>query len=424
MKILPVIALSLVSTTAVAEGNKWRVYSNIDLYAHSEPVSIDKFAGDFDARLEDGETAFTHDIAEIGVQWNEWRVSVVKRFDYISEFTEDTALVHHAEKNGLLLPQNKNYHLLLDVERLTASGVRLGYTHQFYEDLSLDVAFTYYNDASQLQSGKAEAFGALEPINDQLIADARVVLDGINAGNRDLSGLKPLVADVNAYVLIDYAYDKPKFGEKDYRRPVISGTPNPVISGVDFKAPEGTGYSVDVSARWRVNERLKLGLDLVDVYNRFIWEDAPKSYLSFDLNPALIDAIDLAQEFVNGELVQPNDLVDTHLIDNIRNARHTQRLPFRAFLSGVYSLEKEVNFFDWWKPNINLLASYYHTDMKGFPRLGVGLNDNVSLEYDFGGEALSLSLNTKYFYARLMADTFKTKDAHTLGVAVGLNYSF
>ena len=78
--------------TVVEKKQDWKVFTSLDLFAYSAPVSVDKFANDFDAPLESGDTAFTHDQIEVGVQWNEWRVSYVQRFDYVTSFTEDTAL--------------------------------------------------------------------------------------------------------------------------------------------------------------------------------------------------------------------------------------------------------------------------------------------------------------------------------------------
>ena len=64
--------------TVVKKKQDWKVFTSLDLFAYSAPVSVDKFANDFDAPLESGDTAFTHDQIEVGVQWN-WkkRASVI-----------------------------------------------------------------------------------------------------------------------------------------------------------------------------------------------------------------------------------------------------------------------------------------------------------------------------------------------------------
>ncbi|MFT6433364.1 MAG: hypothetical protein ACJAVI_001406 [Candidatus Azotimanducaceae bacterium] len=402
----------------------WKVFTQLNLFAYSAPVSIDKFANNFDAPLESGDTAFTHNQIEAGVQWNEWRVSYVQRFDYVTSFTEDTALYHHSVKNNIPLATNREYQLLLDVERLTASGLKLGYTWDVRDDLSFDIAFAYYNELSGLQSGKAAIDGDLEPITDQLIADAEAILDGVDAGNRDLSPLLTLVQDVNAKLLIDYYYDDPKFNEPIYAKPVVTGPPNPVISGVDFSEPNGSGYSLDLGVNWQVTEQLNLDLKLFDVVNNFSWENAPYTLATFDLNSTLIDAIGVSQDFVNGLIVTPNDIIDRQLGVTIINQDYDQELPWRANLRASYSLDKELNVFNFWTPNISVLGGYYYTKTQHFPSLGIGFDDTFQLAYDFGGEAFSVNYRSKYLFARLLTDSLSFQDAHTIGFSVGFNFGF
>ncbi|XOV87334.1 MAG: hypothetical protein ACFHX7_20660 [Pseudomonadota bacterium] len=400
-----------------------KVYTDVDLFAYSEPVSIERFAKDFDEPLKTGDTAFTHNHIELGVRFGEFSLGYVHRFDYVTSFSQDTAIIHHSNKNNIIISEDREYSLFLDVERLEAKGIKLGYSLQLIPQLRIDIAGTYFNQISQLQSGRAVAYGDLEPINDQLQADIDAVLATVDQGNRDLSPLLPLVADVNANVLIDYAYDKPKFDEPTYRKPNITGAPNPVISGVDFSAPSGTGYAFDISFDWQVNEKLRLGLALYDVANKFEWENAPQTKASFDLNPALLDAIAVAQEFVNGEVVRPNDIVDRHLFVDIFNADFTQELEVRADLDVAYSLGREINLLGW-TPDLSVIGGYYRTDTQDFPRIGVGFDDTLQLEYDIGGKALSIAYRNRFVFARLVTDKFALGDARTFGFMVGLNYGF
>ena len=416
--------LTLIKKTVVKKKQDWKVFTSLDLFAYSAPVSVDKFANDFDAPLESGDTAFTHDQIEVGVQWNEWRVSYVQRFDYVTSFTEDTALYHHSVKNDLALPTNREYDLLLDVERLNAKGIKLGYNWEFRQDLSFDIAFAYYNEVTDLQSGKAAVNGDLEPLTDELRAEAELILDGISADNRDLSALLALIEDVNARVVIDYYYDEPKFNEPDYAVPVITGPSNPVISGVDFSSPSGTGYSLDLGMNWQVTDQLNLDLKLFDVVNNFSWKNAPYSVTTFNLNPALVDAIGVSQDFIDGLIVTPNDLVGRHVDVTILNRDYDQELPWRANLRANYSLDKEINILNFWTPNISVLGGYYYTKTQHFPSLGIGFDDTLQLAYDFGGEAFSINYRNRYFFARLMTDSLAFEDAHTIGLALGVNFGF
>ena len=147
---LTLIALCLSCAVAQADDEKWKIHSNIDLFAFSEVVSVNQFATDFKDDLVSGNTAFTQDKFEIGARYKSFRISYVARFDYITEFTEDTALFHHSEKNLIPIPTNRGYHLLLEVERASAQGIKLGYTWDISDRLSLDFAGTYYTSTSDL----------------------------------------------------------------------------------------------------------------------------------------------------------------------------------------------------------------------------------------------------------------------------------
>ncbi len=421
---LPVIvAGSLLAFNASADDKDWTVYSSIDLYAYSEPVSIDQFASDFNDDLEDGETAFTHDRLEFGVQWRGFRIGYVHRFDYVTEFTEDTALYHHAEKNNIVLPTNREYDLLLDVERVEAKGVEIGYEWNFHEGMTLDVSYSYYSDLSQLQSGFAGVRGDLEPFDAQFLADAQVIIDGLSLSNRDLTPLINLAQQIEANLRVDYAYDEPKFDEPMYRVPNITGPQNPLISGVDFTAPNGTGYSVDIGFNWQVNDKLNVNVELIDIANEFNWDNAPTTRTTFDLNAFLLDALNVAQDLVNGLIVTPNDIIDRNIDVVIVNEDYDQELDARYDVEVNYELDYRPNLFGW-QPVVGISGGYYKTENQDFPRIGINLDRSFYIGYDIGGEAISLSYEGKYGFISVISDDFGYEDARTFGIAAGLNYSF
>lgn len=172
----------------------------------------------------------------------------------------------------------------------------------------------------------------------------------------------------------------------------------------------------------QATKQLNLDLRLIDIANKFKWEDAPQTYATFNLNAAILDALTVAQEFVNGEVVNPNEIVDRQLNVNIFNDDYDQTLPWRADLNARYSLDKELDVLGW-TPNIYLLGNYPYTDTMDFPRFGVGF-DNFEILYDFGGDALILNYKGKYGFAKFIADDLDTDKAHTFGFAIGINYRF
>ena len=418
-----VIVGSLLASSAFADEQPWTVYSKIDLFAYSEPVSIDQFATDFQDDLEDGETAFTHDQIEIGGKWKGFSIGYVHRFDYVTSFTEDTAFYHHATKNNITVPNNRNYDLLLDVERLEAKGFKVGYEWNFYQGMTVDVAYSHYTQLSQLQSGYASLSGDLEPFTDQFIADAEAIIDNLSLSNRDLTPLINLAQEIEGRLAIDYAYDEPKFGEPDYREPVLTGAQNPPLTGVSFAEPDGTGYSVDIGFNWQVNDQLNVNVELIDIANEFSWDNAPTTRATFNLNAFLIDALNVAQDAVNGEIVRPNDVIARNLNVVIVNEDYDQELDARYDLEVNYDLNYQVNLFGW-QPSLGVTGGWYKTEHQDFPRIGVSLDKKLHLGYDIGGEAISISYEGKYGFFRFISDDFGYNDARTFGVAAGLNYSF
>ncbi len=401
----------------------WKLYTDVDLFAFSEVVSIKEFVDSFDETLKPGNTAFSQNKIEIGFEWKSWRFAYIERFDYITEFSEDTAFIHHAENNNITVPTDRDYDVFLGIERVRAKGFKAGYTWQVRDGLSFDFGANYYYDLSELQSGKVEANGKLDPLSDDLLNQANAIIDTLSQTNRDLTPLRDIAAQISFTALIDYAYNSPKFGEKTYRKPNITGSPNPVLTGVSFEEPNGWGYSFDFGVAWQATDKLHLDLRLIDIGNKFKWENAPQTFATFDLNAAVLDLLDVAQDFVNGEIVDPNGIIDRQVNVDIFNGDYNQTLPWRADLNARYSLDKELKLFGW-TPNISILGNYYYTDTKDFPRFGVGFDNNVEVLWDFGGDALILAYEGKYGFARLIADDLNTDKAHTFGVSVGVNYAF
>ena len=180
---------------------------------------------------------------------------------------------------------------------------------------------------------------------------------------------------------------------------------------------------MDIGFNWQINDQLNVNLELIDIANEFNWDNAPRTITTFDLNAFLIDAINLAQNLVDGQIVQPNDLIDDHINVQIFNEDFDQELESRYDLEVNYDTNYEVELFGW-SPSVGLSAGYYKTDTEDFPRIGINLDRMLFLGYDIGGEAISLGYEGKYGFLRVVSDDFGFKDARTFGIVAGLNYSF
>jgi hypothetical protein len=400
----------------------WEIYSQVDLFAFSETIAVDKFVNKFDANLEGGDTAFTHNLIEAGVKWRGLKLAYVHRFDYVTRFTEDTARFHHSEKNQIAIDQRRVFDLLLSVERIQAKGIKVGYETRLFRNFSVSADVSWYDDISQLQSGSAAAIGNPDPITPEIMAEIDALADTVDLDDRDISALNDILRDVTGNLHIDYAYDEPKFNERFYREPVIIGDPNPVLTGVDFSAPAGEGYAVDIGIAYSPTEWLDLRLKLYDVVNEFTWDNAPVTTVSFDVTALKTDLIQMIQDFANGGAVAPNDLVARNLVVDIRNQAYTQELLTRTHLSATWHLPPSINLAGW-KPHLAIVGEYYDTGVHEFPRLGFAV-DGLELAYDFGGKAYTLTYRGDYLYAQLIADTLDTKNARTFGVGIGINIAW
>ena len=86
----------------------------------------------------------------MGVRFGVWQLGITDRFDYVTGYNEDTAFVNHSNRNQLPLPDDREYQLLLDVERVRARGLTLALSRPF-GPLDFGVRATYYNDLFDLQ---------------------------------------------------------------------------------------------------------------------------------------------------------------------------------------------------------------------------------------------------------------------------------
>ena len=76
---------------------------------------------------------------------------------------------------------------------------------------------------------------------------------------------------------------------------------------------------MDLLLTWQVNDQLNVSLNITDFINRFNWDHAPRTITHFDPNLILIDSIGVTQNFVDGLIVRPNDLIDEHLLIEVFN---------------------------------------------------------------------------------------------------------
>ncbi|MEI8642482.1 hypothetical protein P4S68_21705 [Pseudoalteromonas sp. Hal099] len=88
---------ALLSPLASAN-NQFQIFTHFDAEIYTEAQPVQAFVDDFDEPIKSGDSAFTYNIFEIGVGYNNFKVGLQSRYDYVLNFDPDTALYTYLEK--------------------------------------------------------------------------------------------------------------------------------------------------------------------------------------------------------------------------------------------------------------------------------------------------------------------------------------
>ena len=179
------------------------VYVDTSLFAYSEAVTIkgaiDGWSGDFSG----GQAAITHNWVETGVTYQQWKLGILKRYDYELEFSPDTADFVYRTENKLALEMGKTYHLDLKARHTYSEGVRLSHEFKTVKDLDLTLGLSYLRGLELTE-------GVLQGTATALSA-----------------------SDYDFEFGVDYFYSKDSLLDRE------------------VQAPSGDGYSVDLHLVWQ-----------------------------------------------------------------------------------------------------------------------------------------------------------------------------
>ncbi len=177
--------------------------------------------------FKEGDNAITFNKAEIGVRWHNWQLGILERYDYLMEFSPQTAELFYLAENHLPLEINKKYELRIKAQHQSSRGLRLGYQKKITSAFTVSVA------ASYLQG--------------------KTLTDGNIQGTAQVTGNK----DYNFQFDTDYFYSRDVLFERN------------------VVPPKGNGYSLDFKLNWRPNNLVAAQLDIVDLMGKIFWDDAP-----------------------------------------------------------------------------------------------------------------------------------------------------
>lgn len=225
-KVLLLGLSSVLLTTNTYAEDQFQVFSTFDSEIYTEAQPVTAFVDDFDAPLTSGDSAFTYNMFEVGVGFNNFKVGLQTRFDYILNFDPDTALYTHTEKNDLAF-EDRYYRYYLDAKQVTSNGMFISYDFKLLENDALTItpklsvfASTHYQDG---------------------IVDGQVYSD-----------------EVEGEINVDYYFSKDILFK--------SFTPD--------NNPEGLGYSFDLFATWQATDSLTLALSGQDLFYETDYENS------------------------------------------------------------------------------------------------------------------------------------------------------
>ncbi len=134
---------------------------------------------------------------------------------------------------------------------------------------------------------------------------------------------------------------------------------------------------MDLLLTWQVNDQLNVSLNIANFINRFNWDHATRTIARFDSNLTLIDSIGVTQDFVDGLIVRPNDLIDEHLLVEVFNTDYEQSLGRRYRVAGRYATNNVV-FGEKALP-ISILVEVFRLEGQTFTEIGLGWSDRAAV---------------------------------------------
>ncbi|HNI63502.1 MAG TPA: hypothetical protein PLF28_08600 [Agitococcus sp.] len=209
---------------------------DININAYAEPVSIKAFTDDWHDTLKKGDKAFLQGRAEISTKNQYRQLSILWRYDYLLDFSEQTAQIYHAYKNNYLPIAQQDYPLFIKAKYSESYGIRWLQYQEFNKNLKLGLAIN--------------------------LLKGYKITDGQLEGNVNFKQQGFKVKDINNMQMdVNYYYDEPQLKEEQ-----LEWYP---------KNPSALGFSVDAELAWQINPKTHFLVQINDIYGRLYWQDIP-----------------------------------------------------------------------------------------------------------------------------------------------------
>lgn len=331
-----------------------------DLY--SEPLPIKSFIDDWqDPHFKTGKVAFAQGRIELRHQHNQWQYSLLWDYDYLIEFTPDTARLYYQIQNDLPLDSTTQYNLAINAQYVESMGFRLGRVWQFQPEWQISTGISLLKGRHFLQ-GSFEGQGTTGDFQQKILDQIHAVHAGLN-----------------------YYYDKPALHEDEL--------------GWNPKTPLGYGLALDLEIAGKFTPEFGINVNVRNALAYMWWDKAPNSAYRASYESERLPSFD-----IQGKLDDDKTL--------------TQRIPYQFETSLYYqpitqplsfSITNLINpYAGLWQLN-----SFYQLSTC---QLGFHLEPQTS--------SYGLSLQHKNFGIRYMTDDLNTNQARRLSAALYAMYDW
>ncbi|MDX2425944.1 MAG: DUF5723 family protein [Cycloclasticus sp.] len=269
------LLLILIAIATHADAEEYLPYVDLQSVSYSEPIAIKSMIGKWQPPFRGGSTALTYNKAEVGFRRRNWQLGILERYDYLLDFSSQTAELVYLTENHLPLEVGKDYELRIKAKQHYSRGLRFAYQQK------ISRAFTVELAASYLQ-GKSLTDGGIQG---------------------------------TAQVTAEKDYDFQFYADYFYSRDVLFSR--------EVSSPKGSGYGLDIKFDWQPNDRLSTQLNIVDLMGKIFWNNAPNTSATATSATKTFDA----DGYVRYEPA---------ISGRESNKSFTQILPRKIFLSGKY----------------------------------------------------------------------------------------
>lgn len=226
--------------SSLSHASDTRLYTSTQIEAYSDTFTLYDLHKNQFKTYDKGDLTYAFFRFESGVEYQNYRLSLIQRRDMYAEYSADTSELIYSSKSQVTLAKNKRFDVDLGVSQIDSNGIVFGYQWQISPAFSL-LLESQLLKAKRITDGTIQ--GVVETFSDTFEGDLE----------------------------LDYGYTKD------------------ALLGRKPESPKGQGVALDVSLFWNVNKHNSLSLKVKDLYHNMEWDDLTYTEASLSRRPIRYD---------------------------------------------------------------------------------------------------------------------------------------